>query len=87
MSTCSMKSSDLKRILPIANSVDFFEELFKMTVKAPPYKHTIVLLGNINFSREHLACIETGKEFISLRKLFLIADTLGVSLKQLIDFD
>ena len=41
----------------------------------------------INFSREHLSCIETGKEFISLRKLFLIADTLGVSLKQLIDFD
>ena len=41
----------------------------------------------INFSREHLACIETGKEYISLRKLFLIADELGVSLKQLIDFD
>ena len=80
-----------------------------MTVKAPPYKQTTVLFGNINFlikhyrklknlsqnefaeminfSREHLACIETGKEFISLRKLFLIADTLGVSLKQLIDFD
>ena len=41
----------------------------------------------INFSREHLACIETGKEYISLRKLFLIADTLEVSLKDLIDFD
>ena len=41
----------------------------------------------INFSREHLACIETGKEFVSLRKLFLIADTLGISLKSLIDFD
>lgn len=41
----------------------------------------------IDMSREHLACIETGKEFISLRKLFLIADVLGVSLKTLIDFD
>ncbi len=40
----------------------------------------------INFSREHLACVETGKEYISLRKLFLIADTLEVSLSQLIDF-
>ena len=41
----------------------------------------------INFSREHLACIETGKEYISLRKLFLIADTLEISLKDLINFD
>ncbi len=41
----------------------------------------------INFSREHLACIETGKEYISLRKLFLVADTLGVPLTKLIDFD
>ncbi len=41
----------------------------------------------INFSREHLACIETGKEYISLRKLFLIADTLEVSIRKLIDFD
>lgn len=41
----------------------------------------------INFSREHLACIEIGKEYISLRKLFLIADTLEVSIKKLVDFD
>lgn len=41
----------------------------------------------INFSREHLACIETGKEFISLRKLFLIADTLEIPLNKLIDFE
>lgn len=41
----------------------------------------------INFSREHLACIETGKEYISLRKLFLIADKLEVSLTNLINFD
>lgn len=41
----------------------------------------------IDLSREHLACIETGKEFISLRKLFLIADVLNVPLTCLIDFD
>lgn len=41
----------------------------------------------INFSREHLACVETGKEYISLRKLFLVADILDVPLTQLIDFD
>ncbi|MCM1338675.1 MAG: helix-turn-helix domain-containing protein [Muribaculaceae bacterium] len=41
----------------------------------------------INFSREHLACIETGKEYISLRKLFMVADSLEVPLTQLINFD
>ena len=41
----------------------------------------------VNFSREHLACIETGREYISLRKLFQIADSLDISLKELIDFD
>ncbi len=41
----------------------------------------------IDLSREHLACIETGKEFISLRKLFLIADVLGVPVKEFVNFD
>ncbi len=41
----------------------------------------------LDLSREHLACVEIGKEYISLRKLFLIADILEVSLKNLIDFD
>ena len=41
----------------------------------------------LDFSREHLACVETGKEFISLRKLFELADALNVSLKNLINFD
>ncbi len=40
-----------------------------------------------DLSREHLACIETGKEFISLRKLFLIADLLKTPVKKFIDFD
>ena len=41
----------------------------------------------LDFSREHLACIETGKEFISLRKLFLLADVLEVPMKELVNFD
>ena len=41
----------------------------------------------VDLSREHLACIETGKEFIRLRKLFLIADILEVPVKNLIDFE
>lgn len=41
----------------------------------------------LDLSREHLACVEIGKEYISLRKLFLIADILEISLKNLIDFD
>ncbi len=40
-----------------------------------------------DLSREHLACIETGKEYISLRKLFLIADLLEVPIKDIINFD
>ena len=41
----------------------------------------------IDLSREHLACIETGKEYICMRKLFLIADILEIPLKNIIDFD
>lgn len=41
----------------------------------------------LDFSREHLACIETGKEFISLRKLFLLADVLEVPMRELVNFD
>lgn len=41
----------------------------------------------IDLSREHLACVETGKEYISLRKLFLIADILEVPLSELINFE
>ncbi len=41
----------------------------------------------VNFSREHIAAVETGTEFISLRKLFEIADILEVPMKNFIDFD
>lgn len=41
----------------------------------------------LDFSREHIACIETGKEFISLRKLFQLADVLEIPVKDFFDFD
>ncbi len=41
----------------------------------------------LDFSREHIACIETGKEFISLRKLFQLADVLAIPVKDFFDFD
>lgn len=41
----------------------------------------------VEISREHLACIETGKEHISLRKMFKIADVLEVPIKNFFNFD
>ena len=41
----------------------------------------------LDFSREHIACIETGMEFISLRKLFQLADVLEMPVKDFFDFD
>jgi transcriptional regulator with XRE-family HTH domain len=32
----------------------------------------------VDLSREHLGSIETGKTYVSLRKLFLISDVLGI---------
>ena len=40
----------------------------------------------LDISREHLAKIETAKRCISLGLLIDIADTLGVQVKDLIDF-
>lgn len=45
------------------------------------------LAEKVDLSREHLAAIETGKEYISLKRLFLIADVLNVPVKDLIDFN
>lgn len=45
------------------------------------------LAEKVDLSREHLGAVETGKEFISLRKLFEIADVLKVQVKNLFDFD
>ena len=41
----------------------------------------------LDISREHLGCIEIGREYVSLRKLFLISDVLKIPLNKLIDFE
>ncbi len=41
----------------------------------------------VNLSREYIARVENGKKYISLRKLFLITDTLEVPFKKLTDFE
>ncbi len=45
------------------------------------------LADMIDLTREHVAAIETGKKYISLKRLFLISDILEVPVKDLIDFD
>lgn len=41
----------------------------------------------VDLSREYVTRVERGQKNISLRKLFLIADTLEVPLNKLIDFE
>lgn len=45
------------------------------------------LAEKVDLTREHIAAVETGKEYISLKRLFLIADVLNVPVKDLINFD
>lgn len=46
-----------------------------------------VLADHVILSREHILQVEKGKEYLSLRKVFLIADALGVKVSDLFDFD
>ena len=41
----------------------------------------------VSLSREHLADVERGHKRISLKKLFMITDALGVKFSDLTDFD
>ena len=41
----------------------------------------------LNFSEEYVCRIERGQKYISLRKLFQLADELGVKISQLTNFD
>ncbi len=41
----------------------------------------------VDLSREYVADVERGLKNISLRKLYLIADTLNVKCSNLVDFD
>jgi transcriptional regulator with XRE-family HTH domain len=41
----------------------------------------------VELSREHIGSVETGKDFLSLRKLFEIADILETPVKNFMNFD
>ena len=41
----------------------------------------------VDLSREYITRVENGQKYISLRKLFLIADVLEVKFSDLADFD
>lgn len=41
----------------------------------------------VGLSREHIGSVETGNDFLSLRKLFEIADGLEIPVKNFVDFD
>ncbi len=45
------------------------------------------LAEKVNLSREYITRIENGQKFISLRKLFQLADVLEVKLSDLINFE
>ena len=69
----------MSRLLLLGTNIKYFRKAKRLSQNQ--------LAEMIDLSREHLACIETGKEYISLRKLFLTADVLGAPVKSLIDFD
>ncbi len=47
----------------------------------------IDLATSLDLSEDYICRIENGKKFISLRKLFQLADILQVKVTDLIDFD
>lgn len=46
-----------------------------------------LLAEKVNLSREYITRIENGQKFVSLRKLFLLADILGVKFSDITNFD
>lgn len=45
------------------------------------------LAEKLDFSREYISRIEGGQRYVSLRKLFLLADLLEVKVSDLMNFD
>jgi len=46
-----------------------------------------ILAEKVDLSREYITRIENGQKFVSLKKLFLLADALGVKFSDLTNFD
>lgn len=45
------------------------------------------LAEKADLSREYITRIENGQKFVSLKKLFLLTDILGIKFSDLTDFD
>lgn len=45
------------------------------------------LAEKCDLSREYISRIESGQKYVSLKKIFMIADVLKVSINTLFDFD
>ncbi len=45
------------------------------------------LAEKCNLSREYISRIESGQKYVSLKKIFMIADVLKVSINTLFDFE
>ncbi len=74
-----LQNKVMSRLQTLGQNIKFYRKSKKLSQNQ--------LAEILDFSREHLACVETGKEYISLRKLFLLADTLDVPLNKLINFE
>lgn len=46
-----------------------------------------VLAEKVDLSREYITRVENGQKYISLRKLFLLADVLGIKFSDLTNFE
>lgn len=53
-------------------------------IKGYSQKH---LAEKVDLSREYITRIENGQEFVSLKKLFVLADVLGVKFSELTNLD
>ena len=68
----------MSRLITLGKNIKKYRKLKKLSQNQ--------LAELLDFSREHVACIETGKEFISLRKIFQLADILEIPVKDLFNF-
>ena len=69
----------MSRLVELGKNIKKYRKLKKLSQNQ--------LAEVLDFSREHVACIETGKEYISLRKLFELADVLEVPVQKFFEFE
>lgn len=69
----------MSRLKLIGANIKKFRELKKLSQEC--------LAENVNLSREYIVRVENGQKYVSLKRLFLIADVLQVPLKNIVDVD